>query len=102
MPAFDNPEEITSEELSERGLAIYDAKLKPLLEPQDNNRFVAIHVDTEDYATARFPGAATRLLLSRHAPDGRIVVRRIGSEPEYGLAARIMAGAMRTSQQQSK
>ncbi len=98
MSALDNLQDSTSEELASRGLAIYEAKLKSLLEPQDNNRFVAIHVDTEDYATARFPGAATRLLLSRHTPDGRIVVRRIGPEPESGLAARIMAGAMRTSQ----
>lgn len=97
MQTIPNISESAFEELGQRGLAIYDKKLKSLLEPQDNNRFVAIHVDTADYATARFPGAAVRILLDRHAPDGHIVVRRIGPEPEHDLAARILAGAMRAA-----
>ncbi len=81
-------------ELSRRGLAIYETKLKALLEPEQNNKFVAIHVDSEDYAVARSSGDAMRAILKRHEADGRLVIRKIGSEPEYGLAARILAGEM--------
>ncbi len=87
-----NESELT--ELSRQGLAIYDAKLKALLEPAQNNQFVAIHVDTEDYALGRSSSAATQALLKRHPIDGRLVVRKIGPEPEYGLAARLLAGEM--------
>ena len=36
----------TLSDLSQRGLAIYDEKLRPILEPGQNNRYVAIHVPT--------------------------------------------------------
>lgn len=79
-------------ELTRRGLALYDGKLKGLLEPDHNNEFVAIHVDSEDYAVARSSGDAMRAMPARHPMDGRLVIRRIGPEPEYGLAARILSG----------
>lgn len=81
-------------DLSRLGLAIYDQKLKSLLEPEYDNQFVAIHVDSGDYEVGRSSGAATQAILKRHPIDGRLVVRKIGSEPEYGLAARILAGEM--------
>lgn len=40
-------------ELSDRGQAIYAAKLQQKLEAEALHRFVAIHVDTEEYAVAR-------------------------------------------------
>ena len=87
-----NESELT--ELSRQGLALYDTKLKPLLEPEHNGQFVAIHVDTGDYATGRSSSVATQALLKRHPIDGRLVVRKIGPEPEFGLAARLLAGEM--------
>ena len=33
------------EALSQRGLSLYEQKLKPILEPAHNSEFVAIHVD---------------------------------------------------------
>jgi hypothetical protein len=80
------------EELSARGQAIYD-KLKSQLEPEHNNKFVAVHVDTGDYAIARSSGDAMRAMHKLH-PDSRLFIRKIGDEPEYGLTARILASDM--------
>lgn len=76
------------EAFTKRGLAIYEEKLKPILEPEFDKKYVAIHVDTEDYEVADSSGNAMR---KRH-PEGRLLMRRIGNEPEWGLAARILAG----------
>lgn len=81
------------DELVQRGIAIYE-KLKPQLEPVYNNQFVVIHVDTDDYAIGRTSGAATRAIRQRHVRDGRLIVMKIGPEPEPGIAARILASEM--------
>lgn len=82
------PDGVGAGDLTQSGLAVYEAKPKALLEPKDDGKFVAIYVDTEDYEVAPSSGQATRALLRRHPIDGRIVVRKIGPEPEYGLLAR--------------
>ncbi len=71
-------------DLSRQGLAIYDAKLKALLEPAQNDQFVAIHVDTEDYAVGRSSSAATQALLKRHPIDGRLAARLPAGERKDG------------------
>ncbi len=85
------------EELDQLGAAIYE-KLKSLLEPEFDRKFVTIHVDTEDYAVGKNSSTATRSILERHPVDGRLYCRKIGNEPEYGLAARIMASDMRMAE----
>ena len=86
------------EELSRRGKAIYETRLKALVEPQCNNQYIAIHVDSGDYVVAKSTGAATRALLKTHPLDGRIYLRKIGDEPDYSLAVRILAGKMMAEQ----
>jgi len=81
------------EALAIRGQAIYDSRLKPILEPIYNNRFLAIHLDSEDYAVGQSTGEAMRTLRRRH-PEGQLYLQKIGPEPEYGLAARILSGEM--------
>ena len=85
------------EELSKRGEAIYETKLKGLLEPEYNNQFVAIHVDSGDYTIARSTARAMRAMREIHK-EGPLVLMKIGPEPEYGLAARILAGEMQAGQ----
>ncbi len=85
------------EALTNRGLSIYEEKLKEILEPEFDKKYVAIHVDTEDYAVADSSGDAMRAMRKRHL-EGRLVMRRIGREPEWGLAARILAGRMASGQ----
>ncbi len=79
----------TLEELSARGLAIYDT-LRARLEPEHDREFIAIHVDSGDYEVARSTVEAVRALRQRRPADGRMFARKIGLEPEYGLAARIL------------
>lgn len=86
------PTEEEMADLSMRGQDVYETK-KSLLEPEFNNQYVAIHVDTGDYAVAKSSAAATRALHQRHSP-GRAYTRKIGNEPEYGLAARLLVGEM--------
>jgi hypothetical protein len=74
-------------------LEIYDSKLKTLLEPKHDNEYVAIHVDSGDHTVARSTGDAMRAIRKIH-PEGQLLLRKIGSEPEYGLAARLLAGEM--------
>ena len=81
------------EAFTQRGLAIYEEKLKPILEPEFDRKYVAIHVDTEDYEVADSSGDAMRTMRKRHL-EGRLLMRRIGNEPEWGLAARILAGRL--------
>ena len=81
------------DDLSTRGQSLYEA-LKASLEPQFNNQYIAIHVDSQDQAIARTSSAALRAMRERHPADGRLYIRKIGSEPEYGLAARILASDM--------
>ena len=81
-------------ELAERGQAIYEARLQRRLEADAPGQFVAIHVDTEDHAVARTSADAWRALRRRHPVGGRLFVRRIGDEPQSGLAARILQSDM--------
>ena len=81
------------EAFTNRGLAIYEEKLKLILEPEFDNKYVAIHVDTGDYEVANSSGDAMRAMRKRRS-EGRLVIMRIGNEPEWGLAARILAGQM--------
>jgi hypothetical protein len=87
----------TLSDLSQRGLAIYNETLKSILEPQHTNRYVAIHVPTGDYALGASSGDAMRAILQNHPVDGQLIIRKIGPEPDYSMAARVMAGELKAS-----
>lgn len=90
------PEQLA--EINQLGSEIYETRLRTLVEAEFDGQYVAIHVDTGDYETAKNRTYAARNLLKRHPIDGRIYVRKIGNEPDYVLAARIMAGEMMAGQ----
>src|SRR3954453_12812207 len=71
---------IDHDDVQERGLAIYEARLKALLEPEHNGEVVAIHVDSGDHAVARFSGEALRQIRKLH-PDGTSSSTPSGSWP---------------------
>jgi hypothetical protein len=64
-------------ELSDRGMAIYNERLKAKLEPEFNGQVVAIHLDSGDYAIGRNSSLASRQLRERH-PDGSAATIDIG------------------------
>jgi hypothetical protein len=68
-------------EAQKAGRQIYDERFRPVLEPQFNGQYVAVHLETGDYEVGpgRFkPRASVR---ERH-PDGVIMVRFIGTATE--------------------
>jgi hypothetical protein len=64
--------------LTEAAWRLYDAKLKPILEPQHCGQVVAVDLDTEDYEVAKRSASAWRALKVRR-PKARVVVIDIGS-----------------------
>lgn len=88
MPISRTP--ITEEylqKLAEHGEAIYD-RLRTALEPEFDGQHIAIHVDTGDYAIAKFSTVAARELSLRHPVDGRIFSRLVGSGSDTDFVAR--------------
>ena len=85
-------------EISERGQAIYSSQLQHLND-YAQNQFVAIHIDTGDFEIGRTSAAAMRAMRQKIKADGRIFVRKIGSEPQYSLGARILQSEMLEARQ---
>ena len=80
-------------ELSERGMAIYEQRLKAVLEPEHDGEIVAVHLDTGEYAVAANSPVARRLLRAR-IPDGIIMTVNIGTVPvDDALSLRMLRGA---------
>ncbi len=65
------------EEIGERGVEIYESKLRAVLEPQFHGQFVAIDVETEDYEVADEAATASDRLWERR-PEAQVLVERIG------------------------
>jgi len=65
------------DEIGNRGVAIYESKLRSLLEPQCRGQFVAIDVESEDYEVASDADEASDRLWERR-PEAQILVERIG------------------------
>ncbi|MGO8674139.1 MAG: hypothetical protein ACLQVD_22600 [Capsulimonadaceae bacterium] len=87
--------DLESARVAEQGSAIYE-KLRLDLEPRLDGQFVAIHIQSGDYSTGRSTAAAMRSVRKLH-DDGPLFLRKVGSEPEYGLAARLLEGEMRSA-----
>lgn len=68
---------LARDEIGNRGVAIYESKLRSLLEPQCRGQFVAIDVETEDYEVAVEGHEASDRLRQRH-PAAQVLVERIG------------------------
>ncbi len=77
------------DEVTRRGLKIYEEKLKPLLEPEHFGEVVAIHVDTGDYRVAASSPEAMRAMRRVH-PSGLLFLYTIGPAQDHGLARRMM------------
>ena len=99
MPAREEEAEASARsDVARRGRALYEANLKAVLEPEYNNRFVAIHPDSGEYAVADSTGNAMRA-IRKTRPQGRLYLTKIGPEPEYGLAARLLMAEMMAGKQ---
>ncbi len=81
----------TSEEFSQRGKEIYERDVRPALRPEDEDRFVAIDIESGDYEIDRDDFAATERLLIRH-PDAQIWLARVGQRAAYRIGGRLTPG----------
>ncbi len=83
------PSEEETARLCAIGRAIYDNKLKAMLEPEYNGKIVAIHLDTGDYEVAGNSPTASRAIRARH-PLGLLMVTDVGPAKMDGLTLRMM------------
>ena len=67
----------TKEEHAKLGTAIYEEKIRPLVEEGNHGKIVAIDVDTGAFEVADKTRAAAERLLGR-CPDAQIWIVRIG------------------------
>jgi hypothetical protein len=77
------------DERSKKGLAIYDEQLKPLLEPVQNGKGIAIHPESGDHEVGKTPFLAARALRQRH-PGEQVAMFKIGLEPDHAMTARYL------------
>jgi len=87
-------------DLTRRGLAVYESKLKAKLEPEHNNQFIAIEPDSEEYAIADSTGNAMRAMRKTHRAKP-VLLMKIGPEPETELAIRILGSQALAEMRQS-
>lgn len=80
------------DDVTRRGLAIYEEQLRKTVERQHLGKVVAIHVDTGDYVVAEESPDAMRAMMARH-PEGQMFIRRIGppTASDLRLATRVVA-----------
>lgn len=86
---------LSRDEIGERGVAIYDAKLRSILEPQFRGQFVAIDVESGDYEVADDADAASDRLWARR-PDAQVLVERIGYPAAFNARRTMQLSVMIT------
>lgn len=77
-------------DVARRGAAIYEEKLKAILEPEHNGKSVAIHIDTGEYAIAD-NWALARQAIHKRLHEGMVYSRTIGVETNQALIRRLLA-----------
>ena len=71
-------------EVCERGMRIYEEQIKPLVEPQENGKFIVIDVESGDYEIDEDSLAAGDRIRERR-PDIVGFLGRVGYESAYSM-----------------
>ena len=79
------------EEFARRGETIYHRDIEPTLGAEDENKFVAIDIETGRYEIDRDDFMATELLLQK-LPDAQIWLVRVGHQAAYRMGGRSLLG----------
>lgn len=93
MQAYEHGGPYSEEELDRighAGEAIYQERLKAILEPAYDGQVVALHLESGDYELARTSSAAWKALRARQ-PEGPYFLRDIGISPWDELSMRMAA-----------
>lgn len=81
----------TAEETVRRGRAIYEERIRSLVEPAERGRYVLIDIDTGDYETGDDYHAAAKRMLARR-PNAALCGLQIGYATVGRIGARRVAG----------
>lgn len=79
------------DEFSRRGQEIYDRDIRPILSPDDSDRFVAIDIESGSYEIASDDFAATERLLAKQ-PHAQIWLARVGQPAAYRIGGGLISG----------
>jgi hypothetical protein len=71
-------------EIARLGAEVFDRRVRPALRPEDDNKFVAIDIDTGDYELDEDDYAAVTRLRTRR-PSGEIWLGRVGQPAAYRM-----------------
>jgi hypothetical protein len=77
----------TREEFARRGQELYDRVVLPALQPGDEDKFVAIDIESANYEMDANDYAAADRLLKR-LPDAQIWLMRVGHRAAHSFGAR--------------
>ena len=89
MPAENaSSTELTGAEVVARGKALYEARIRALVEPADIGRFIAVDVGTGDFFVADEYLDAAHAALDKH-PGARLYGTRIGYVAMAAIGARL-------------
>ena len=77
---FEMPKRLPTEEIAQRGDAIFEHRIAPTLDAPVPSRFVAIDVESGDYEIADTERGAVKPLRARHA-DPQVWLRRVDGQP---------------------
>lgn len=79
------------EEFARRGQEIYDRVVRAALQPEDEDKFVALDIESGSYEMDRDDYTAVDRLLKR-LPDAQIWLMRVGQKTPYRIGARLETG----------
>ena len=82
----------SKEEFAQRGDAMYEDDIRPLVEEGNEGKFVAIDIETGAYEVDADELAASDRLLAR-IPDAQVWLKRIGSRYVRHFGPRPQSGA---------
>jgi hypothetical protein len=82
MPAIGS--RYSPEELARLGAEVFERRVRPALRPEDDNKFVAIDVGSEDYEIDEDDYAAVSRLRARR-PSAEVWLERAGQPAAYRL-----------------
>lgn len=77
----------TSDEIAERGQALYEGKIRDDMAASDRGKFLVLDIETGAYEIDRNELAALKRARARR-PEGAFYVLRIGYAAAYGLGWR--------------
>lgn len=77
-------ERLETDEIVERGQAIFDAHIKPLIGDKNPDDFLAIDINSGDFEVAPDDLTPGDKLRARH-PDARVFLRRVGDDAAYSV-----------------